>query len=480
MWSGAFRLQPVGRTGFYRLADHAYARFAAGDGYEWLVAALEVMPSTWREDGKAGDEIFYKLEAAIEALYTKVETCTAVPQELAAYARAFPHALRLKMLDGVKYMSALAGISPEKANETTRSYIMSQLAAGKHVRLDGPEGTPAQVRRWFSYMTHDDERRVYQLYSIREESELITVYKGAHFNPYLDELLNLLPYRSLISLARNSDLLLTERGRLSRVGFTRAYVLGKNVEALSLLPLLAQTNPELADDIAQINQATEVVEREHKLLMFILRTPGLNTRLSAPKGVMNGAPGANTSLYYRTPAVLSSPQQLNRYDRFNWWRSWPTGQSPEAIALADLEALMLLPREWKAYRGMHGYQYGSLDRADDYFRPDDILAPYKETREAFEETFFYRQADFAQLEQLESAPSALQILGPQVIAWARDTGSVARWWNAGDLPEALYRVLTLPFVQSNPKDTALRYRAHRMLQLLFPHSPWAIKGRQAH
>lgn len=495
--------------GYCRLFVHAARRFAAGDGWEWAAAALEIMPPA-PGDQNACDlydpkGLYWELRQSYDELSRHVANCEASDKDAAAYLLMTPSIARLfsdhsplgDSYHGLVNLGPAFAVAPRTAERTAFNLIIKggvalyrwayfardrdlwYAKARGHLRgvtryLGGPKGVAERARL-----------RALRVYFVESLDELSQIYGGIPFDGYAQRLINFLPYSDLAVLAGKTRLHPLDRAELARVAFTRAVALGRYQDAVGLLPLVAETNPSLSQAVAQILGAIFERRRRQLVALLILRNPGFNLLLndaSTTRIENEGELWRDAEWSFRRPDENRPISGLRRYRNLrNWWCATEAPVSAIELAIEDLSALLRVPEGWGRYQTINGMTLGEAERAlrsdagDQFHTRDDVRSIL---RTFVTESLFLRLADWGQLQALSKVDCAPKMLAEAVIEWAGSSSLVTRaiGWD-GDLPEALHRTVVSTRYGCNRRVKHGRYsrRAYQLLHKRYPDSAWAKK-----
>jgi len=409
---------------------HAVDRWKAGDGLEWAAVALELLPP--RQPGvpaprdERGVPVFdYALANEVlalhKALVRKVEACTATPLELAAavalaapaHAHGAPPALLRPLLPR----------SPEAVVQITKKGLRRAFIEGRDVRpwLDIATAIEATVDP--SGVLLEDVGRIaryVRFLTAKSFDDAVAIYDGRPLDAEAESVLNLLPYKALARLGARTSWTIQNRGLVVRAALARAWALGHTEAALGMLRVVADTNRELAAEVARVQKQSGRQARVRALLLLILRTPAINMELaSATSGIdlitFWGADGEPRRSVFAIDHMRHS--LLNR-----WCPLGPRTVKRERV-LHDVDTLLRLPTG-SSYRDIRGYVDWEVGRHEtSKFRssiPYELSAVLSAKRtELIERHPVVRRADDHELRALSRVRSAPEALSRAAITWAR-------------------------------------------------------------
>ena len=131
-----------------------------------------------------------------------------------------------------------------------------------------------------------------------------------------------LPLSRLVDAVRTTLLPGRLRLRIATVAFTRAAVLGRNDEAVRLVPILKALAPPLSKDLEVFERAETPDARHRAAVALLLRTPGLHARVQ----------GIEDDWWYaRGEAARTFDHTLRR----NWWCAFDVPDAVPAIAPSE-------------------------------------------------------------------------------------------------------------------------------------------------
>lgn len=469
-----------------RLFRHAYDRWKAGDGLEWAALAYELYPAHppspvfLSQFGFSGSAIG-DLDAVYQELGRKVGACSASLSETAAFlAMSRPAAYRLSSGELEAHIDVL-----ERIAEKTRSTLVLRLSyralLDKHVE-DGVPETAASLKARFGppkvvrASNTDQQRRLAHFFLAKTMDEVVEVYRDTPIDAAALKFLNILPYNAMAELAADARLLPEDRARLARAAFARAYALGQEDRAWELLELVAATNQDLTLAIRFMGDIEGRRKRARALLLFVLRTPRLNTELTERR---------------RPHRFRPEPDSVFQIDRLhhstrNWWCSLSSEVSSLEQAGKGLRVL-LHGGPGAYYSGMRGYRYPAADR--NHYRKgwkgvgydfpritqEGFSMVQARAKEILREHPIAKAADPEELDALSRIPSAPEALSRGAIAWAQDRG----WFRGPDqrAAEALHLAVrsTRYGCQMQGGHGDYSRRAFELLHRTFGDTVWARK-----
>jgi hypothetical protein len=235
-----------------------------------------------------------------------------------------------------------------------------------------------------------------------------------------------LPLSRLVDAARTTVLPDRLRLRIATVAFTRAAVLGRNDEAVRLVPVLKDLSPPLIKDLEVFERAETPDARHRAAIALLLRTPGLHARVQ----------GLEDDWWY---ARGEAARELDHTFRRNWWCG-PDDPNADAT-VADSETSALL--------------FGSNE-----VPPPAFLTPAERTAAARERTA---------LGALGPGPN---YLADEAVKWAR-----ARPQETDAAEMLALAVEGTRWGCTDARTTAASRRAFQTLHRLFPETEWARRTK---
>jgi hypothetical protein len=234
-----------------------------------------------------------------------------------------------------------------------------------------------------------------------------------------------LPLTRLVEASRSQALPARLRLRVGSAAFTRAWMLGRDDEALAVAPVLRALSPSLAADL-QTFEAAPAAERHLAGLRLLLRTPGLTADV---KGLEDDQDYGQRDL----------SRDFEHTFRRNWWCAIPAGDR----SLPPSESA-LLP---------------ALYRTGDVPAPSFLSADERATARR-------------ELDAMAAIGTAPNYLAAEAVKWAKTRPTDL------DAAEGLaHAVEGTRWGCRDPRTTAASRTAFQTLHQLFPRSEWARRTR---
>jgi hypothetical protein len=262
--------------------------------------------------------------------------------------------------------------------------------------------------------------------------------------------INVLPLRVLAVLAGKPVLTPPLRAAVTRLAWTRAYLLDNREMLQRLTPLLVDSNPPLKPYLDAYDSAWTDAGRRNAALILLLNVPAMQPVLPDPDD-LSRVVGAHTTRteYDRWGDVLTERDELNRNDN-NWW------------CQVDPSRLVSKLRDnfYNRPLGIDGGFSGPLQKTLDRYR-DQILKRHAVLGEI----------DWEELGRLAKIPSAPTYLTREAIDWAEGS-----WWDRTFHGDVVAETLALSVqvtrwgCDRDGPNGKVSSAAYRTLHRLFPDS----------
>ncbi len=298
-------------------------------------------------------------------------------------------------------------------------------------------------------------------------------------------LAELLPYETMLRLAKHPKMSREAARALIASGWLRAYLLGGWQKGVALLPELRSVFPELNQDIAAIEGAWSEQSKQRNLLLMLLRSPGIRIR---PVWA-----GQKTAFYWKQQENGVFDVDIVDPNDKNWW----CPVNPERVKLytiynffarpvdntrtESLENSMfnsnLIPnysnlRDQGVLFGisaaMNGTQPNSIDINTGMMLAKKIIAWHP----------LLQEGNSQELKLLSQVPNGTRFLSEKVLDWAEHSNALSRFLGMDDdLPEALHLAIraTRYGCRRESGNGYYSYAAYRLLHNRYPDSQWTKK-----
>jgi hypothetical protein len=276
-------LDPVERENLARASDltdwlmtfvrsapsaHAIKRWRAGGGPVWLIAALAVT--------KAEDAATPELLAAARR----------IRPDSPAYASAVYYGVRMLIASG----------AAQRARRWTDEALAQRLPAAARNQLLAER---LKVARDFSEFLRFAPRQIVGVDYVGDPEE--SPRKGPMFDDDAVDWLNRqVPLSRWDEAARSELLPWSMRAQISKAGWVRAVILGRDAEARSLADLVAELDAGLSAGMREYIAEKEPANARYDAVVLMLRRPGLEPRVRSGLG------------------RLARPARIDDF-RDNWW-----------------------------------------------------------------------------------------------------------------------------------------------------------------
>jgi hypothetical protein len=267
--------------------------------------------------------------------------------------------------------------------------------------------------------------------------------------------LDLLPIKSQLALARDSAVAPAVRRASSGVALTRLFALQRLDEARAVLPLIGDLYPELASDVSRISKASSPAEANFLLARLFLMTPGLGIYAS----------NLHDLGHYSRSIPLRDLRAID-YDNpndSNWWCSFAQNRARRTIA----GALILYPTRasiggvpWYALRD------GTPEGAAMAALGDDLIRQHP----------LFSETDRVEIDALANVEPAPKALARFVFDWAdRSVKEKQTSERSEELASALAAIVraTRYGCRRGGSLRATSREAYTRLHRTFPNTPWA-------
>lgn len=422
----AFGMNPLVESAYGRLSTRALARFEAGDGLEWLVAAAISAPGRFRE--AAVDRSLLELRAS-------VVDCSATPAAYAAYAvgigvrgRFNDHRLDGSMVGEVVSAYLPTSIRRKLATDHLYLAVLRNVAGGRgRKRIDYPSYAalfPGD-RAWERMIEH---AKLYDPKHFR----LVAGSSSAYYR----RAYNLLSADALLRMGET-----TNDTSLIVVAFARLIAMKEWAAAEALAPVVAKLDPNFAATINQFLPLDEPLSV--RLALIAIYMPRLSTI------VAGGDAGPDVALSQRNSAFGIDDSTEGPARHLPRRRNLPTEYRSGAFLQRDFEVWLRAPRSWRGARPFQGMRGATIPWTERSSRRGGGSQAFRAPRlftesppNSLPKPQFYRGTP--ELMRLAGDERLLHTAGREIIRWAaKKTSNVfKRVWGDHTLEsEALARLI---------------------------------------
>ena len=258
---------PANQNPAYRnLYNHALARYKAGDGIEWAVAAAHFMGGTTHSQTDISDLMTLWKDT--------IRSCTATPSQYAAYA-----VMRFEWMR--RYGNTTNQSDRDLLPQSMRKVIAQNVAMrgilyssrGRNVPR-----IPTEAMILVDDLTFLAWLNIARTYTSDSIEELISVHENALLAPKTMRALNVLSVDDMIRFARSDWRLPEDRQNILATAFARLVALGRFEDAKQLVPELGEIHPDHAEKIQSIMSMNAPLDV--RLSLLVLQIPGISTWLT--------------------------------------------------------------------------------------------------------------------------------------------------------------------------------------------------------
>lgn len=302
--------------------DRAMALTPAATGISGLsktvLEALKAEP-----DDATRAKLWADVKSAAEAVDS---SCGALP-EAAGLGPLLTHAVRLSA-QANQFDEIYAGLDsiPIKTSQTYQTMVIYKLA--QYILATGNVEQGRKLRdkvltpAFFSAGTADEQRQLKSKFSnfLGWVSEDQAKWKEAltfSENKLDGAIFNLLPVKTLASLAAESQFTDTQKALLLRSAWTRDYARGRNPDTAALFA----ANPQIKSEFEGVQKAYPKLSAKRQLLLTILRQPRFNILVNSPDSF---------EAMDKENANFTSLDGYDHNDK-NWWCPLETGRQMHAL-----------------------------------------------------------------------------------------------------------------------------------------------------
>lgn len=399
---------------FEDLSSDAIERFDSSGDRAWLVAAAitSVRPSE-------------QLDAIANGLRPAIRDCTASQSDFATYAILRFHQMRNR----AEVMAEDAWL-PDSLRELAHEYV-TMRALTPRPWFDDPVLLPDAI----AVLRTDDRAQVWEnvarSYMARDLDALIAVHDGLPLHPYVIRLLNSLSAEDIARFALESGRSEEEERAMLSTAMARYFAMGQHDAAEALVQRLMQISPDQAARIGDIQG--QVWPQDVRLSLILLALPEGRTWLR---------PLEQEAFWWEDVALRQRHVMARGMDV-------PMEMRTGAALQRDLESYLRVPSRWGAMRGMRGYGFAYMDRANARrVRPDDPRWGLRMIAERPDDALVPIASLIAWDELHHFAPEtgAARQIAETLVRWVdrrTDTG-LERWFAPQDeMAEALRQIVLL-------------------------------------
>ncbi len=369
--------------GHRRLAETATARFEAGDGIEWLVAAEINRPPSQRNGS---------VDHTFGVLRREISDCRANPQAYAAYA--------VSQVARDRHSPVEAGLFAHLPRTVRSAIAANRLYHFAIQTLDAPLEDAEAALAEFRDLAPDDPQWL-QSVDLAQLYTAPTIDKvPLSDHAYARRAYNLLSADDIAALAQRDGL----DPSLARAAFARHVALENWDRAEALLLALQAATPDRAEAIGRTWSLN--LPRPVRLALIVLETPNLSTVITG------GERWGDVALLYHQRAIAGV-------------RNLPRDYAHGGILQRDFEVWLRLPQRWRAYRGMRGFTIGWIGREsrrepafDDGHVPAPSLIPDGPSARGAN---FARLIAWGEIGPLAGDARLMHTVSRVIIAWADES-----------------------------------------------------------
>ena len=431
-WLASSDQSPEVARAHTRLMLTAFNRYKAGEGAEWLIAAVLNDPGSYND-----------LRVALGDLAGEIKACRATPQQYAMWASTLP-SLGHDRYPLMNSNPSWIEIAPPQVHRVVAILALQKMMGARWADVRrNPTETITQLRALapnndYEWQTSID---LMQLYHAKDVSEIPVSAMQKVRRAY-----NLLSADDLATLAGKAG----PTSDLARVAFARHVALGNVAKARALIPALKAASPDAAATIDRLWKGNE--PEQVRLALIVLHTPGLTSLVRFDDGDDYGL-----NLNARYVALR---------------RNLPPEYRSAGILQRDFEVQLRLPQAATAYRTPRGMSIRWMQRQGNrgihnrHLR--SISVPKLIANGPGESVPFAKLIAWEELVRLTGEDRLMHAVGRVVLPWADQ--QIRSGANKSQVSEALARLVYLCRYSSCGESGGLpaQQQAFRMLKNRLP------------
>lgn len=384
---------PALQTDTYKtMTTHALTQLDQGDP-AWLVPIFGRLPADHPRAAEMLDRF--------ADLHARRMSCGLTVREARIYPALINGAVRLTLQRG-NAGRALA-LLQDQGDDLGGRYLETALTT---VQTFLGLGDLPNARALLAVMKDGDHWRFSNVVALRRltattEAEALSLGDKGGLQETQAAIADLLPARELARIAANETVPMAVRVPFARVAYTRAYMLNDTDLAATTWSLIGRIDPDLADDVAWVEDAWLPSTEHQRRLLTILRTPRFNLRVNAEY---------NDFAYGGSPGDASTLDSWDANDN-NWWCSRDPGRADRRLQNALWWESAGINPHWLTRRYAGPPEW--LDRMEALTAParEEILSAHP----------LGALIDLREMERLAFVPSGPRHLSTEVISWAEGT-----------------------------------------------------------
>lgn len=301
---------------YRNLYNHALARYKAGEGIEWAVAAAHFMGGATHSQTDISDLMTLWKDTIL--------SCTATPSQYAAYA-----VMRFEWMR--RYGNTTNQSDRDLLPQSMRKVIAQNIAMRgilNSYRGRNVPGIPTEAITLVDDLQFLAWLNIARTYTSDSIEELISVHENALLAPKTIRALNVLSVDDLIRFARSDWRLPEDRQNILTTAVARLVALGRFEDAKQLVPDLGEIYPDHAEKIQRIMSMNAPLDV--RLSLLVLQIPDASVWLT--DGARSFAYDNAIRLRNRSKRGIDLPLEFRA----------------ASFLQRDLETWLQLPQRWRS------------------------------------------------------------------------------------------------------------------------------------